>query len=295
MVKILLPTMAVYKEDVEVMLGLLERMAGGRVDVGLEIIGEPEHFQSEEHLNRIKENIISLAEGAYLVVHGFSGIEVYESGLADMRTVKGKELLETYLKLGGDIGAAYVHVHGGAAYRGKELHFQEKEKDLEKVRKNLLDSKCRLDVKCKLGIENLPTPSVGDLNKDPKKVWRDCVESISDCLYVVGGTDLKVTFDTCHYAAGRTGAIDLVGAVKKLGEYLGLVHVGDISGFWKPYKLMWREGIIPGEGRLGGDSFRNFFGYIKGKYPDIGVCIEVYNKDFKDPQESKEAITRILN
>jgi sugar phosphate isomerase/epimerase len=293
MVKIFVPTMAAFKGDIQTMMDLLDSTVGKRYEVGLEVIGKPEHFQGTEYFDKIRENLKSVANGVPRVVHGFSGLQVYESGMADMRTLEGRRLLKTYLGLAREIGADYVHVHSGAGYR-RIGTCKEKGMELNKVRLNLLGCLKESNATCQIGIENLPAPSMGDVEKNPEKIWCDCVESVEDLLYVIQGTKLKATFDTCHHAANREGEIDLVEPALQLGEYLHYLHVSDVSDFWKPNESVWREGVIPGDGNIGKESFRKFFGYIKENHPDIGIEIEVYNTDFKNPTESKEAITRVL-
>jgi len=35
--------------------------------------------------------------------------------------------------------------------------------------------------------------------------------------------------------------------------------------------------------------------YIKENYPDMGICLEVYNADFNNPAESREAVKRVVD
>jgi hypothetical protein len=60
-----------------------------------------------------------------------------------------------------------------------------------------------------------------------------------------------------------------------------------------PGKEIWTEGIIPGKGRIGTYSFKQFIRYIRDNFPDISICVEVANKDFKNPRESEDALWRI--
>ena len=245
--KIVLPTMAVDRKDVNIMMGILERLVGSRHEIGLEIIGEPVHFQKEKYLKKIRDNIRSIAEGAFLVVHGFSGPQVYESGIADMRTETGRALLIIYLELAKDIGANYVHIHSSAGYKGDRLSRESslKMEAMDKVRANMLSASGLVKAGCSVGIENLPTPSMGDVEKDPHKIWRDCVDSLEDCIYIVRGTDLKITLDTCHYAINQKGRIDLIKPVRLLSQFLWHFHISDTKGYWMPNRSTWQEGVIP--------------------------------------------------
>ncbi len=317
MVKILLPVMAAFKDDVETMFSLLERTVGNKHEIGVELIGKHEHFhgpEKEEFLERIVENINSIAEGSYIVVHGFSGLPVYREGIADMRTDVGKELLSTYLLLGEKVKAPYIHVHTAAGYRGEEKSPEEKEKAAIEIQQNLMRTymghgdtvrRCNAQYNHEMmvGIENLPTPSTGDLVLSPNDVFRDYVETLEECCKVVKSTTFKITLDTCHYAADKEGEINLRDAITEIDEhtemlsdrYLAYLHISDVSGFWKPNQELWTEGVIPGEGRIGDKAFKEFFDYVKINFPDIGICIEVANKDFKNPRESEESIKKVLS
>lgn len=123
------------------------------------------------------------------------------------------------------------------------------------------------------------------------------MDSVEDCLKIVRNTYLEITFDTCHYAAGlspeRDGKIDLVAPAKAIGDYLGFLHISDVSGHWGNGGV-WKEGIIPGDGRIGKTAFKKFFQHIREAHPNIGICVEVANADFSNPRESEEAIKRVI-
>ena len=53
---------------------------------------------------------------------------------------------------------------------------------------------------------------------------------------VVRDTPLKITFDTAHYASNQPGYINLIKPLEGIEKHLFHFHVGDCSGFWKPYK-----------------------------------------------------------
>jgi len=73
------------------------------------------------------------------------------------------------------------------------------------------------------------------------------------------------------------------------------IHLGDSRGIWVANKFKAFDGIIPGEGRIGKDSFAKFFNYIREHHPNIGICIEVRNEDYKNPIETKESTKRLVN
>lgn len=293
MLKIIVPTMAANSKDVELMLYLLERTVPKNYEIGLEIIGKADHFKKPEDMAKIVENITKLAKGAYLSVHGFSGLAVYESGLADMtKEESGGKLLDAYSDIADKTRANYVHVHSGAGYKGINNAPKDRKGELNKIRNILLSRASRS--KIPIGIENLPSPSMGDMETDPVQIWCDTVASIDDCLDIVKDSNLKITFDTCHYASDKEGEIDLVTSLQKLGAYTDYLHISDIQGRWIPYQSVWQEGVMPGQGRIGEEQFKRFFQYIKENYSDAGLCIEVTNQDFKNPLETEESIKKVL-
>ncbi|MCK5149964.1 sugar phosphate isomerase/epimerase [Candidatus Pacearchaeota archaeon] len=297
MVTILMPTMAAFRGDVETVLSILEKKVGNQNQIGLEIIGKADHFKNPEHLEKIVTNINELAKGAYISVHGFSGIDVYESGLADMRTeASGGKLIDTYMDIAKKTNAKYVHVHSAAGYQGLKNKPKNLVEEQQKIRRTLLSRMG--DETISLGIENLPSPSAGDFKKymeSPKEMWCDCVETIDDCLNIVKDSDLKITLDTCHYACRIPKEnIEIISVVKKLGEHAGYFHLSDVKGFYIPHKSVWKEGIIPGQGRIGEKNFKDFIKYIKENFLNAKLCIETDNADFKKMDESAKAIEKIV-
>ncbi len=293
---IYVPTFAAIRGDVETIFGLLEKEVlkkhRGQFDIGLEIGGLSEHFTNPEYLENIVENIKSVASGVKTTVHGFSGLEIYTKDLADMSKGVGKNLLKTYIKLAKKLGSNYVHVHGAVGYQGiKEP--KDKEQVLMQIRKNLLFGLNSAE-NIKIGIENLPKPSGCDFETNPKKVWSDYVEEIQDCLQIVKGTDLKITFDTAHYSINKTKGADLISPAQILKNHLYHIHLGDSKGDWGANKSKAFDGLIPGDGKIGENSFAEFFKYIRKHHSNVGICVEVRNKDYKNPVETKESIRRLV-
>lgn len=313
---IYVPTFPAFRKDVETMLSVLEKEVDG-FGIGLEIGGRPDHFSSQEGLDKIVENMKRVAGGIPTVVHGFSGLEVYEidgkkSDIADMSKPTGLNLLKTYIDLAKQLGSHYVHVHGAAGWQRKEVGegfkglsevVSAQTEARKRIRANLLEGLkyAGKRIKTDIGIENLPDPSACDFSTDDRGVWRDYVQHVSDCIEIVKGTDLKITFDIAHHGINKDGYVDLVdasfGTFAPASEvdHLYHLHVGDCSGYWKPGVSKAYDGVIPGEGRIGKDSFARFFKYIRETHPDIGICLEVHNKSFDDPQETRESIKRVCN
>jgi sugar phosphate isomerase/epimerase len=293
---IYLPTFAAFRGDVETIFGTLEsevlKKFPGEFNVGLEIGGKASHFKDAEALEKIVKNINEIARGVPTIVHGFSGIEIYTEGTADMSKEVGLNLLKTYIALGKKLGSGYVHVHGAVGYKGINNAPENKVEVLRRVKANLLEG-LKISDGINIGIENIPTPSCCDFETNPLEVWSDYVEQPQDCWRIVKGTELKTTLDVAHYATNREGYIDLIKGVEFIEKYLGHLHIGDVSGYWKPYKSRCFDGVIPGEGRIGKDSFAHFFKYIKENHPNVGICLEVANKDFKNPEEFRESIKRV--
>lgn len=289
---IYLPTFAFFRKDVETMFGILEKDVPNKyIGIGLEIYGKREHFQ-EEGLGKIVRNIGSVAGGVKTIVHGIIG-DIYPGGIADMSRKAGRELLMAYINLAKRLGSEYVHTHGGAGYRGIEVP-ADKQEVLEKIRNNFFMCLEKADG-IPVGIENAPIPSGGDIDENSKTVWSDYVEGIEDCMQIVRDTPLKITFDTAHYGSSNGGNVNLVLPVIAIEKQLGHIHLGDYDAQWVPNVSKFSEGIIPGDGKIGNDSFQCFFKYIKRKHPEIGVGIEVHNKDYSNPLETKECLRRVCS
>ena len=296
---IYVPTFAFWKGDIESRLKLLEdeilhnEEYKGKFDIGLEIGGLSKHFSSQEPIDKIYENITSVAKGVKTVVHGFAGLEVYTAGIADMSDDVGKNLLERYIGLGKKLNSSYVHVHGSAGFQGiKEP--ENKSDRLQKIRENLLYGLSISDG-IPIGLENLPTPSASDFDSNPETVWSDCVQQPTDVQKVIQGTHLKFTFDTAHYSINRNGYIDLIAPVKEMKDYLYHLHIVDSCGYWEPNVSKCYDGSIPGDGRIGPDSFEKFFKHVHENHPDLGICIEVRNIDEKNPEQTRQGIRKVLN
>ena len=290
---IYLPTFAAKKEDVQRQLAILQEEVlqkhPSTFDIGLEIGGLPKHFQQGEHLEAIVDNTKSVAAGVKTIVHGFAGLAVYTEGISDMSNDEvGPKLLKTYIDLAKKLGSNYVHVHGSAGFQGiKPL--ADKFDRLEKIRRNLINGMINSEG-IPIGLENLPVPSCCDFYTDPKEVWSDCAQQPEDVQTVIQGTPLKFTFDTAHYGINKPGSIDLVKPVEGLKEHLYHLHVVDCTGFWKANVSKAYDGSIPGDGRIGPDSFQKFFHYIRENHPNLGMCIEVKN----DPYYFREGIRRVI-
>jgi len=87
----------------------------------------------------------------------------------------------------------------------------------------------------------------------------------------------------------------IINPAKKLGEHAGYFHLSDASGFWIPYQSVWKEGVVPGKGRIGEENFKKFINYVKENHPDAKLCIEANNTDFSKLDESAESIRRVVN
>jgi len=115
---IYVPTFAAFNTDVKTMFKLLDeevlKKHPEKFQIGLEISGTSEHFTNQEHLEAIVDNIKTIAGGVKTIIHGFSGIEIYTQGIADMSEDVGIKLLNDYVKLGKKLKSKYVHVHGAA-------------------------------------------------------------------------------------------------------------------------------------------------------------------------------------
>jgi len=88
--------------------------------------------------------------------------------------------------------------------------------------------------------------------------------------------------------------INPISPIQKIGEHSGFLHISDTTGLWVPNGSVFKEGVIPGDRRIREESLAKFFNYITQEHPNIRMSVEIYNKDFRDPTESTEAVRRVI-
>lgn len=309
---VMVPVMAAFEKDLTTNLRLLEEIVqpAGH-EIGLEVIGKPSHFFEPEQRARMIENLKKYAAGLRIVSHQWSGNIVYDTSpsnlaFSELRTRRGRKAIECGISFAEEAIAAgiipegqkvYVHTHG-------DINPQNSSEDrLEYHRHMVIKSLTEMSKKhpgVVIGLENLPVyPNSDDpeLLKTPEKVGVCDFECLEDYMMEIIGTDLRLTFDTAHYAYDFKPdfKIDLVEAVDVFGEYLRHIHVNDARGYWIPGKSVNSDGYVPGEGKIGREEFERFFRHLKDRYDlsTVSVEAEIQDTDYSNPQNRKEALRRI--
>lgn len=310
---IAVPTMAAFENDLITNVRLLEELVLPSGHEGaLEIIGKPDHFIEKEGREKMIENLKKYARGMGILSHQWSGNIIYDPSpgnlaFADLRTERGSRVINAGVQFAEEAIQAglipdgetvYVHTHGGDIYFGPRKSERERHRDINKI-KDTLTNAGREHPRVVIGLENIPTfPNSDDpdLLNSPNKVGRSVFECLEDYKGVAIGTDVELTFDTSHYSYDRSGNIDLVKAMEVFGPDLRCLHVGDIEGFYIPGESMVQDGLVPGEGRIGRDAFKELFGHLKESYDlsKIGIEAEAADKDYRNPVNRKEAVRRIV-
>ena len=123
-----------------------------------------------------------------------------------------------------------------------------------------------------------------------------------------------LAFDICHYvtaqyAARQTTEGLFVPAAMNPGPQPSLLealktlqprelHINDLGKeTWLPDVRTFAEGLIPGDGAIGVEGYKNVMRLVKERASaeDIVAIIEVEDKDFSELNESKESLKRVVD
>ncbi|OGC47104.1 MAG: hypothetical protein A3A94_03610 [Candidatus Portnoybacteria bacterium RIFCSPLOWO2_01_FULL_43_11] len=286
------PCRAVKREDVRVRLNLLQEIKG-KYPIGFEIVGPIDDFFYEREL--IISNIKEIKrELDFLIIHSPVERENYFSGNTNLSTEKGMETLKSVYGLARMIGAEQVIVHA------EVLSFTPLISERQKKKENLKENLKRLVIRpaVKLSLENMPYPLMGDVMYSYEDmVWDPFFADPFELYEFVSEIGIFMTFDTCHW--GTLGfPVSLKTIVNKFKEKISHFHISDCWGHWIPGTSVFKEGLVPGDGFLGEEQFRELFSFFKNdswNTMNYTINLEVNDSDFKNPKESRESIRRILS
>ena len=314
MATIMVPTMAYFEDDLKTNLNLLEKIVQPKGhEIGLEIIGKPNHFLEKEGREKMVDNLKKHTAGLRIASHQWSGNVIYDPSpdnlaWSDLRTERGRNVLECGIAFAQEAintglisegNGVYVHTHGGELYFGERIPEEDLKKQRDLIKQSLLIASEK-NPRIKIGLESIPAFPNSDepgLIKTPEKVGRTVFETLGDYKDTVEGTNLKLTFDTAHYSYDlKEGEIDLCSAIDVFKDYLKHIHISDARGHWVPYKSVAGDGYIPGEGKIGSEEFERFFKHLKENYDlsKVSIEAEVKDTDYANPLNREETLKRIV-
>lgn len=320
---ILTPSRAVFAGDIATRAELLKNV-GDKHETGFEVV-LLDGMSDLQKADKIVDNLKSYQD-YHITLHGPLERNDYTLKHTDLTTEEGQKTLEKVLTLGKRINAEVVNVHTENFHLGKDLI----KKDLsdEKIyaigwlvfdNLNLAKENSKYDGK--LTLENMPYPLMGDYAElDISTMPYDPLVNTARDIRTFGNKNLNIGIcvDSCHYFITKDKVDSLVEAnltlkqlreqgilglpvikeqpnltdfAKGLGDDLMHVHLVDSRGMWVAGKSAFEEGVVPGEGEHT-EELAEFIKYLAPK--DITVNLEVNDKDFKDPAESRRAIEWVL-
>jgi sugar phosphate isomerase/epimerase len=291
---ILTPCRATETKDVEVRLKLLaETVKGFRT--GLEVVGPMSDFTYNskaivKNLTEARRNGVSL-----FIIHSPIIRDDYGKNLTNLSRPESLEILSKVFELAEAVGAITVNSHSEVFFTTEEM------KALTDIERNFLKKEISENLRklekgtIKFTIENIPWPLMGDVFFCEKNmVWDPLFVDPIELYQFCEENNLFMTFDTCHWATLRI-PIPLLKAFRGVEKRAIHLHLSDVYGRWLPGTATFKEGLIPGEGNLGEENFRQLLQYLKDCSQPFTLTVEVNDRDFQNPEESRESLRRVLN
>ena len=288
------------KAKIEALRGLV----GDEYSIGLEIRIEMDDIYNPLVLEKAKANLEKLQEPIFLSLHGpfeikkgskrnfFSSEQGFENLL---KTVQFAEEIE--------IDLINIHAHSFASYNelGKIVQNDElesfKKASIQRAKRGLQRLRQTISSKIKVCVENMPYCLTADTVFDPREViYELCFVDPNDFLQIVEPeNNIFATIDVCHLAQVYDSS-QLLSQIQKLGKGLGHIHLSDLGNIWQPFISLVKEGVIPGDGRIGERFFKEILEYLLkfSEKQDLGVVLEIDDEDLTKLEESRESFTRAI-
>jgi sugar phosphate isomerase/epimerase len=290
------PCRAAQLDDLKIRLALLEKV-GKVFPTGIEVVGTISDFSESARRKAIRNNVAKAKSLGVepITIHSPVERKNYRLSPTNLSKPGNVEILQKVFDLANQIEAKVVTIHCEA------FHSFEQMKGLtdlarEGLKEIITENLKKLDKgSVLLAIENIPWPLMGD-------VFYSSAEMIYDPLFAdplelyqfAGKENLQITFDTCHWAT-LCLPIPLLDIFQKIEDRVCQVHLSDAYGRWLEGTAIFEEGVIPGQGNLDEDNFRQLLSYLKESKKSLILTLEVKDKDYRNPKESQKTLTKVLN
>jgi len=300
----MLPCPGSDREQLEAKIDLLEECVGSKYPKGLEIGLEMEDLDNLKVLSDIENNLSILPNHMTTSLHGPIKLE---RGFQDnfFQSQQGFESLVKTIQFARDIKAEPVNIHAHSYVSYQKLKILKRDGGIEAYRRKAIANvklglhrlKELFSPSPKICIENVPWCLTVDRVDDPQEALYEliCVE-LSDFLEIVNpAQNIFATVDIDHLAQWRDSS-QLLDDIKKLGRGLGHVHFSDVGDIWQPFISRVKEGIIPGDGRIGERVSKELLEYFVtfAERQELGIVLEVEEEDFSTPKNSRESLERTM-
>ncbi|MFH1049238.1 MAG: sugar phosphate isomerase/epimerase [Patescibacteria group bacterium] len=302
MLKILLSCDASNRNHLDLKYKLLKECVQGEYPIGIEIFEYWNRAFDPQLIKSIKNNLADLLEDIDLSFHAPFTNRIGNWKQNYFSSKEGFNNLIKAFDAAESLGANTVNLHTSFLHSYDELK-KINEGNLEEYRQGLINNVAdTLDIirdsySQKICIESMPYDWAQETARDPAEMIYDiCFVEIKDFLKVVNPRkNIFATIDTAHSASFYDSS-EMLQEIKRLEGGLGHAHLSDLGGIWKPFISLSREGLIPGNGRIGERVFRELLGYFFrfSEKQDLGIVIETRDASYLELRETRESLNRIM-
>lgn len=256
------PCRAAKSSDVETRVALLKSVKKENYQLGLEVVGPLSDFQksAEEIVRNVAEARRQGIE--QIVIHLPVTRDNYVEAPTNLSRPESVEILNSVFDIAKRVRAILVNVHLETFVIGDQMD-QFTDSDRKQLQEAVSENLGRIKRgSVKLALENMPWPLMGDayftkkdmifepLSVDPEELAKFAERSAAG-----------LTFDTCHWGTLAL-PMPLTAAVRRVEHNLSHLHLSDVLGRWIDGSSRYIEGIIPGDGNLGEENFRQLIRYL---------------------------------
>ena len=296
-ITLMLPCRASDWDQIEARMGLLEHLVGEDFPIGLELMGPFSDFLERGNLisdvmknsRRAREMMPDLRFSLHAP---FDGKNPMDSFLTTR-----KENLHSIIKLAENLRVSVVTFHASHPFSYEGL----KDKSLKEIRtlrknniKEVAEVFGRLEFSGLICIEN-GTGYIGDETGPTKKIRyapafsraQDFIDLNAESREIVSST-----VDICHLSE-VLDPDQLMSELRKFEPVLRHFHLSDGRGHFRPFfGPAFEEGLIPGRGKIGEKGFKNILRFLLriSESRELGLVIEVLDKDYVESESSREAL-----
>lgn len=269
----------------------------GKFPTGLQVVGPIADFANPTNRKLMIRNLAAAKEHGIsnIVIHAPLQREDHYSKSTNLSEPEGLETLKTVFYLANESEADVVTVHTEVFcthYQMRSLTDKKRQHLKEAIAKNL---KKLEKGKVILAIENMGYPLMGDTIICSKDMVYD--PFFVDPLELYGfaqDNDIRITFDVCHWAT-LCLPIPLRDIFRRIEDRVAHLHLSDAYGRWISGASLFKEGLVPGEGNLGEDNFRQLLSYLQEcKRPNL-ITFEIKDKNHRNPKELERGLIKVLS
>jgi len=302
--RLMVPCRVSDERQLEAKIRVLRELVRDEYPIGLEIRTEMDDIYNPLILEKTKVNLEKLQESVFLSLHG--PFELKRGSKRNFfSSEEGFENLVKTIKFAEEIEADLINIHAHLFVSYDELRKMEQNNKIEsfkrvsiqKVKRDLQKLRQTISPEIKICVENMPYCLTSDTVLDPQEIiYELCFVDPEDFLQIVEPeNNIFTTIDVCHLAQVYDSS-RLFYQIQRLGRGLGHIHLSDLGNIWQPFIGLAKEGVIPGNGRIGERVFKEILGYLLefSEKQDLGIVLEIDDKDFIKLEESKKSFKRVM-